>query len=99
MRARPGRLITAAACCAALAALPASVAQATSTGGALSTSVPSSRTAPGVHLVATPAHPVVGVAVQVSVGAAPPGATAFAWDLSGQGAFTRHTAVAQTVVE
>ncbi len=98
MRARPGRLINAAACCAALAALPASVAQAASTGGALSTSVPSA-TAAGVHLTATPARPVLSTPVHLSVSAPPPGATAFAWDLSGQGRFTRHTAAAQTVVQ
>jgi plastocyanin len=37
--------------------------------------------------------------VHLSVSAPGPGATAFAWDLSGQGAFTRHTAAAQTVVQ
>lgn len=37
MRVRPGRLIIAVACCAALAAILASIAQATSTGAALST--------------------------------------------------------------
>jgi plastocyanin len=75
------------------------VAQATSTGAALSTSVPSSPIAAGIHLVATPAHPVMGAAVHLSVSGPPPGATGFAWDLSGQGAFTRHTAGPETVVE
>jgi plastocyanin len=91
-------LINAAACCAALAALPASIAQAASTGGALSTSVPSA-TAGAVHLIATPARPVLSAPVHLSVGAPGPGATSFAWDLSGHGAFTRHTAAAQTVVQ
>jgi plastocyanin len=90
-------LINAAACGAALAALPASVAQAASTGGALWTSVPSA-TAGAVHLIATPAHPVLSAPVHLLVGAPGPGATGFAWDLSGHGAFTRHTAAAQTVV-
>jgi plastocyanin len=91
-------LITAVACCAALAAIPASVAQAASTGGALSTNVPSA-TATGIHLIATPARPATGAPVHLSVSAPAPGATAFAWDLSGQGAFTRHTAAAQTMVQ
>ena len=109
MRATPGRLIIAAACCAALAAVPASVAQATSTrsvratstGGALSTSV-SSTAAPAspaaVHLIAAPSRPEAGTPVSLSVGAPPPGATGFAWDLAGRGAFSRHTAGPQTVV-
>jgi LPXTG-motif cell wall-anchored protein len=111
MRARPGRLIIAAACCAALAAVPASVAQATSTGGALSTGVGgtlstgvSSTTAPprtspaAVRLIAAPSRPAVGRPVRVSVSAVPPGASGFAWDLAGRGAFTRRTAGPETVV-
>ena len=70
MRAPPGRLTIAAACCAALAAVPASVAQATSTGGTLTTGVASTGEPPApassvasttvptspaaVHLVADP---------------------------------------------
>jgi plastocyanin len=101
MRAMPGRLIIAAACCAALAAVPASVAQAASTGAALSTGVPST-TAPAspaaVHLIATPARPVAGAPVRLSVSAPPPGATGFAWNLAGRGTFSRHTAGPQTVL-
>ena len=111
MRAPPGRLTIAAACCAALAAVPASVAQATSTGGTLSTGVAStpaaaSSAAPttvpaspaAVHLVADPARPMVGTPVRLSVSAAPSGATGFAWDLVGRGDFSRHTAAPGTVI-
>jgi LPXTG-motif cell wall-anchored protein len=98
MRASPGRLIIAAACCAALAAVPASA----STGGALSTSVstgPSAPTAaPAVHLIATPSRPEVGTPVHLSLTAPAPDAAAFAWDLAGQGAFSRHTAGPQTTL-
>jgi plastocyanin len=109
MRAMPGRLIIAAACCAALAAVPATVAQAASggsaraasTGAALSTGV-SSTTAPAspaaVHLIAVPSRPEAGTPVRLSVSAPPPGATGFAWDLAGRGVFSRHTAGPQTVL-
>jgi plastocyanin len=101
MRAMPGRLIIAAACCAALAAVPASVAQATSTGGALSTGV-SSTTATAspaaVHLIAAPSRPTAGTPVRLSVSALPPGAIGFAWDLAGRGTFSRHTAGPQTIL-
>ncbi|HTU98733.1 MAG TPA: cupredoxin family copper-binding protein [Solirubrobacteraceae bacterium] len=90
MRLSSGRSVTLAACCAAVVAAPASVARATS-GGTLSTIVPSARAAP-VRLLAAPARPVVGAAVHLSVSTPPAGATGFAWELAGQGAFTRHTA-------
>jgi len=103
MRVPRGRLTLAAACCAAVAAVPASIAQANSPGGALSTGVAPAdapavaskaavKGAISIHLVATPARPTVGAPVQLSVTAPVPGATGFAWDLAGQGAFTRHTA-------
>jgi plastocyanin len=111
MRAPPGRLTIAAACCAALAAVPASVAQATSTGGTLSTGVASTPAAASsaapttvpaspavVHLVADPARPTVGTPVRLSVSAAPSGPTGFAWDLAGRGDFSRHTAGPGTVI-
>jgi LPXTG-motif cell wall-anchored protein len=108
MRASPGRLIIAAACCAALAAVPASVAQATarpsahaaSPGGALSTNVPTAPTAaraPAAQLIVTPSRPEVGTPVHLSLHAPDPAGTGFAWDLAGQGAFSRHTAGSQTV--
>ncbi len=109
MRARPGRLTIAAACCAALAAVPASVAQATSrgsaptstSGGALSTGVSRETAAAGpaaVQLVVAPSHPAVGTPVRLTVIAPPSGATGFGWDLAGRGVFSRHTAEPQTVV-
>jgi LPXTG-motif cell wall-anchored protein len=101
MRIPSGRLILAAACCAAVTAVPASVAQATSTGGALSMSG-SSRTAAqspaAVHLIASPVRPSVGTPVQLSVSAPPSGGAGFSWELAGQGAFSRHTAGPQTTV-
>ena len=101
MRAPPGRLTIAAACCAALAAVPASVAHATSTGGTLSTGVastPAAASSAAVHLVAAPTRPTVGTPVRLSVSAAPLGATGFAWDLAGRGDFSRHTAGPGTVI-
>jgi hypothetical protein len=113
MRATPGGLIIAAACCAALAAVPASVAQAastrtarvTSTGGALSTGVSStaaSASPAAVHLIAAPSRPTAGtpvrLSVRLSVSAPTPGPTGFAWDLAGRGTFSRHTAGPQTVL-
>lgn len=142
MRASPGRLVTVAACCAALAAVPASVAQATSrsgargtsthatatsTGATLSTGVAStpagssvippgsSATPPGsaatpagssatpagsaIHVVVSPGRPAVGAPVHLSVSGSRADATGFAWDLAGHGAFTRHTAMPQTMVQ
>ena len=96
MRPSPGRLVIAAACCAAVAAAPASVAQATS-GATFSTGV-SSAGSPAVHLLAAPAHPTVGAPVHLSVSSPPPGATGFAWDLAAPGAFTRRTTAPETVV-
>ncbi len=101
MRVPSGRLILAAACCAAVAAVPVSIAQATSTGAALSTGVssgPSATSQAAAHLIAVPARPTVGTPVRLSVSAAPHGVAAFAWDLAGHGAFSRHTAAAQTAV-
>ena len=90
MRVRPGRLILTAACCAAAVAVPASIAQATSTGGALSTGTASSSAAP-VRLTADPVRPTVGEQVRLSVAAPPGGAAGFAWDLAGRGAYSRDT--------
>jgi LPXTG-motif cell wall-anchored protein len=91
----------AAACCAAVAAVPPSIAQATSTGAALSTGVSSGTPAAkpaAVLVVATPARPMVGTSLQLSVSAPPSKATGFAWDLAGQGAFSRHTAGPETTM-
>jgi LPXTG-motif cell wall-anchored protein len=103
MRVLSGRPIMAAACCAAVAAIaavPVSVAQATSTGDALSTSTASggalstgtarSATAP-VRLMADPVRPTVGQPVRLAIAAPPAGASDFAWDLLGRGAFARRT--------
>ncbi|HEX3974699.1 MAG TPA: cupredoxin family copper-binding protein [Solirubrobacteraceae bacterium] len=94
MRVLSGRLIMVAACCAAIAAVPVSVAQATSTGAALSTSVSSGRAAKtpaAVHVIASPARPAAGQHVRLAIAAPPAGAADFAWDLAGHGAFTRRT--------
>jgi LPXTG-motif cell wall-anchored protein len=91
----------AAACCAAVAAVPVSIAQATSTGATLSTGVASGPAAKGhaaVHLIAAPARPTVGAPVRLSVSAPAAGATGFAWDLAGRGVFSHHTAGPQTSV-
>jgi plastocyanin len=97
---RGGRII-AAACCAGVVAVPASIARATSTGATLSTSAPAAaKAAPAaaktaVTLTATPARPIAGQPVRLVV-AAPSGASGFAWNL-GAGAFARQTgARAQT---
>jgi plastocyanin len=89
---RGGRII-AAACCAGVVAVPASIARATSTGATLSMSAPAAaKTA--VTLTATPARPIAGQPVRLVV-AAPRGAGGFAWNL---GAFERRTgARAQSV--
>jgi LPXTG-motif cell wall-anchored protein len=95
----------AAACCTAVVAVPASIARASSTGrahstgGTLSTRVASGPATPSpvtAHLIATPAHPTVGTQVELSMSAPPAGATGFAWDLAGQGAFSRHTTAPET---
>jgi LPXTG-motif cell wall-anchored protein len=96
MRVRPGRLITAAACCAAaLATAPASIAQAASTGGALSTGAGAdssgSAATTRVTLTADPARPAVGQPVRLTLAAPPTDAGGFAWDLAGRGAYVRHT--------
>lgn len=88
MRVRPGRLIPAAACCAALAGVPASIARAASTGGALSTGPAASAQS---TLTADPVRPTVGQPVRLTVAAPPAGASGFAWDLGGHGAHVRHT--------
>ena len=90
------RILIAAACCAALVLVPAGVAGATSPGagppGATLTTEPAAPApSSSVTLRTAPARPLVGGPVRLVLIGAPPGASGFAWDLTGRGVYAHNT--------